>query len=122
MILECYNLLKKIEKRPAIWTGETTLKSIFIYVNGYYQSLLDNKIAQNNETEEPFFDWVAKELGYYESTAGWVNMILAYVIGYETKNINWENFLANQITNEQHIKSISCFYELIEKFKMEIEK
>ena len=44
MIIECYQLLKEIEKRPAMWTGEVNLKSIKLFVSGYYQALIDNKI------------------------------------------------------------------------------
>ena len=53
MIIECYQLLKEIEKRPAMWTGEVNLKSIKLFVSGYYQALIDNKIVPEN-IDEPF--------------------------------------------------------------------
>ncbi len=120
MILECYKILKQIEQRPAMWTGEATLKSINNYCNGYHHALVDNGIVSHSN--EPFFDWVAKKLGYYESTAGWANMILAYCMGFEPKDISWEVVFATTVTKEQHLKSISYFYELVEEFKKEIEK
>lgn len=120
MILECYNLLKTIEQRPIMWTGEASLKSIKTFVSGYYLALIDNKIV-NEHIDEPFFDWVANKLGYFESTAGWANMILAYSIGVKPENINWEEFFVYDITQEQHLKSIKLFYELVEQFKNELE-
>jgi hypothetical protein len=113
--------LKQIEPRPAMWTGEATLKSIHNYISGYYHALQDNKIVQKSATDEPFFDWVANKLGYYESTAGWANMILAYSMGFKPENISWEEVFATPVTNEQNLKSIKFFYELVEQFRNEIE-
>lgn len=104
-----------------MWTGEASLKSIGIYVSGYYHALLDNKIADKAPSNEPFFDWVAKKFGYYESTAGWANMILAYSMEFKPENIRWEKVLATPVTKEQHLKSIKLFYELLEHFKKEME-
>lgn len=123
MIIECYSLLKQIEQRPLMWTGEATtatLKSIRTFVAGYYWALTENKIVAES-TNEPFFDWVANKLGYFESTAGWANMILAYSIGFDPGNINWEEVFEYNISAEQHLKSIKLFYELIEQFKNETE-
>jgi hypothetical protein len=121
MILECYKILKQIELHPAMWTGEATLDSIRNYISGYYHALLDNKIVHKAHTDEPFFDWVANKLGYYESSAGWANMILAYCMGFKPQEINWEDVFATPVTKEQHLKSISYFYELLEEFKKEHE-
>jgi hypothetical protein len=122
MIRECYKLLKTIEHRPAMWTGENSLKSIHLYASGYYQALLDQKVHTNAHTDEPFFDWVANKLGYYESTAGWVNMIVAYSIGFDSANIDWNVALNHSITKEEHSKSIFNFYEMLEEFISEMEK
>lgn len=120
MIIECYKLLKEIEKRQAMWTGEASLKSIKIFVSGYYQALRDNKIVEEN-FDEPFFDWVANKLGYFESTAGWANMILAYSIGFKPESIIWEEVFDYNVAKEQHLRSIQIFYELVEQFKDELE-
>lgn len=104
-----------------MWTGVTTLQSIHNYVSGYYHALMDNNIVQSTETERDFFDWVAEKLGYFESTAGWVNMILAFCAGFEPKNISWEQFLSTTISHDQHLKSIRYFYELIDEFKTKYE-
>lgn len=65
-----------------------------------------------------FFDWVADKLGFYESTAGWHNMILAVTIGLDPQNINWENY-DDGVTTEQHIQSVKRFYELVEEYVTE---
>ena len=121
MILECYSLLKVIEHRPAMWSGEVTLQSIRSYVSGYYHALIDNNIVQPSNLVDPFFHWVAERLGYYESTAGWANMILAHCTGCNPNDINWEEFLATPVTKEQHLKSVNLFYELVEQYKSESE-
>jgi len=105
-----------------MFTGEVTLRSINLYLCGYFQALMDNNIIEKPYKGEPFFDWVANKLGYYESTAGWVNMISAYCMGFIPGKIIWEEVFATPMTKEQHLKSISYFYELVEEFKEEMEK
>lgn len=122
MILHCYKILKAIEHRPVIYTGEYTLQSIGSYVNGYHMALIDNGIVIDSNITEPFYDWVARKLGYYESTAGWVNMIVANSIGLKPKNVKWRAFLDSTLSQEQHITSIELFYELLEEFKIENKK
>ena len=121
MIVECYKILKKIEARPAMFTGAISLESIYCYISGYSQALLDNGIIIEESELESFHDWVANKLGYYESTAGWVNMILAHSLDFNPKEIIWEEFLKVQISKEQHLKSINNFYNLVELFKKEIK-
>jgi hypothetical protein len=113
---ELYKLLKEMEPRPAMWTGELTLKSIRTFINGYSCALHKYEIIDFNKKDEPnFHDWTAKKLGFYESTAGWQNMILAVTIGLNPKEIKWENYDSN-VTKEQHEKSIKNFYELLEEY------
>ncbi|MCD2259122.1 hypothetical protein [Psychroserpens luteolus] len=114
-----YNILKKMEFRPAMWTGETSLKSIRIFLNGYSIALREHNILQSSEELEiNFHDWIANKLGFYESTSGWPNMILAVTIGLNPKSIKWENY-DSKVTKEQHEKSIKKFYELLEEFMNE---
>ncbi len=121
MILECYHIFKQIEQRPAMWTGEATLRSIHIYMSGYYHAMIENCIVKNAEKEELFFEWVAKKLGYYESTAGWVNMILAFCMDFDPQTIDWEEVFLTPVSKEQHLKSIACFYIFIDEFTREYE-
>jgi hypothetical protein len=122
MILDCYKILRLIERRPAMFVGENTLKAIHLYISGYYHALLDEGIVTAAHTDEPFFDWIADKLGYYESTAGWVNMIVAESMGFDSKDISWEEVLDTSISKEQHSISINRFYELLEEFKNEMKE
>ncbi|MBC7588572.1 MAG: hypothetical protein H7178_09440 [Chitinophagaceae bacterium] len=98
MILECYSLLKLIEHRPALWIDEVNLRGINNYVSGYYLALIDNKIIPKSPNTESFDDWVANKLGYYESTAGWVNMILGKSMGFKPEEISWKEVFDTHIT------------------------
>ena len=120
-MIENYPLLKLFERRTALYTGQLSLYSIDAYLAGYSHALRDNEIKEKNLSNISFHDYVANKLGYYESTAGWANMILAYSIGLIPRNIKWEPFLAMHITKEQHAKSVELFYKLIEEFKIEVE-
>lgn len=122
MVLDCYKILKQLEDRPAMWVGENTLKAIHLYTSRYYQALLDKGVVTATHTDEPFFDWVVDKLGYRESTAGWVNMIVAESMGFESKNIKWEKVFETHTTKGHHSVSIHRFYELLEEFKIEMEK
>ncbi len=115
-MMENYALLKKMEARPAMWTGELTLKSIRTFLDGYSFALHEHKLNELDNHEEPnFHDWVASKLGFNESTAGWQNMILAVSIGLDPKTIEWEDY-DSMVTKDQHEKSIKLFYELLEEF------
>lgn len=113
---QLYNILKKMEARPGMWTGEHTLKSIRIFSEGYSVALCENEIMDlSNQSSLNFNDWIANRLGFSESTAGWQNMILAVTLGLNPKRIEWENY-DSDVTYDQHIKSIEKFYELLEEF------
>jgi len=111
-----YKLLKKMETRPAMWTGELSLKSIRTFLDGYSFALQEHRLIKPyEENEQNFHDWVAEKLGFDESTSGWQNMILAATLGLNTKSIKWEGY-DSQVSKEQHEKSITKFYELLEEF------
>ena len=118
---EYYDILKRMEARPAMWTGELTLKSIRTFLDGYSYAFIENKLDdQSGSNELDFHDWIAAKLGFNESTAGWQNMILAYTIGLDPKNIRWEAYDIG-ISKELHEKSIKQFYALLEEY-IEISK
>lgn len=104
-----------------MWTGENSLKSIQTYTSGYYAALLDNNLATEIMAQDPFHNWVAKKLGYFESTAGWPNMILANTVGCQPSDIDWEQFFKRSVSPEEHSGSIKLFYQLIRQFKQETE-
>lgn len=120
-MIENYPLLKLIERRTALYTGQLSLYSIYAYLGGYSHALRDNEIKGKDLRNISFHDYVAKKLGYYESTAGWANMILAFSIGLVPKTIKWTPFFEMHITIEQHAKSVELFYKLLEEFKIEFE-
>ena len=112
-----YLLLKKMEKRPGMWTGENTLKSIVSFISGYSIATEDYDVDADFGISKKFHDWIAIRLGCYESTAGWANMILAYTIGMDPSKPNWENY-DKEITEEYHRESIIKFYELLEQSRV----
>jgi hypothetical protein len=121
MVLHAYSQLKKMEVRPAMWTGEPTLRSIRIFIDGYCRALLDHGRIPESAWKEPFHDWVAKRLGYYASTAGWVNMILAHSMGLDPQTVDWAEFIQTPVTNGQHEASVRLFYQLLEEFRAEVD-
>ncbi len=75
-----YQVLDKIRQRPAMYTGEYSLSSIYHFINGFY-------VARDHETHETpsfdgFNDFVGKFYGKY-TTAGWKNLILSDHYGNE---------------------------------------
>ena len=48
-------------------------------------------------------------------------MIVAELMGFDSKDRRWEEVFETQTTDEQHWISINRFYELLEEFKREIE-
>ncbi|MFT5846045.1 MAG: hypothetical protein ACJARX_002523 [Psychroserpens sp.] len=46
------------------------LKGLQTYLAGYEHVLRDNNSPQYDEEVEPFFDWIANKLDFYESTLG----------------------------------------------------
>lgn len=72
------DILEKLHRRPALYTGENTLTSIRHFLSGYTFSLMLHQIPAADDPlviPREFHDWVAYRLHYYESTSGWCNMI-----------------------------------------------
>ena len=118
MTEETYKVLKRMERRPGMWLGECTLKAFCTFLMGYQSSLVDRGFDDDILPSYEFFEWVKDKLGYYESTAGWANMILASTMGLNPKTIKWEDY-DKEVSIEQHLSSIKKFYELVEEFMNE---
>lgn len=92
-----YELLDKIRRRIGMYIGAASPTHLQSFLSGYY---LANRM-ERNKTEEPnfqdFHDWVAKKLGYAESTSGWANMI-------EDQRVDKE-------------EALFLFFELLDEFK-----
>jgi len=115
MNLKTYKLLKLMEERPAMWISEVTLKSYNSFLTGYSCALNEYNIKEDIGISFEFMEWIAKKLGYFESTAGWANMILAATIGLNPKSIKRKNYDVN-VTKEQHLNSVNKFYQFIEEY------
>ncbi|WNB74442.1 hypothetical protein [Methylomonas koyamae] len=112
-----YDILDRIEKRPGMYVGDVTLGNLMTYMHGYEMAMRDAEVKDVSIPEfHGFHEFVRKKFGYYESTAGWANMILAVTIGLSPKNIIWENYNVG-VTYEQHIESVKTFYKLLNEFR-----
>ena len=94
-----YDILDKMRERPAMYTGEHSLTSIYHFINGFFA-------AHNNDTNElpnfgKFHDFVGQFYGKY-STAGWKNLILSDHYGNEAE-------------------AVIRFYELLDDFRKGIK-
>lgn len=116
MLAELYPILAQMKARPAMYTGELSLKSIHTFLQGYSMALQQHQLLEiDNPTS--FHDWVAQKLGFYESTAGWANMILATTLDLNPATISWEDYFTLTVSKAQHQQSIELFYQLLEEYK-----
>ena len=71
--------------RPEMYIGKKNVTILRAFIDGYFY-------AENNSLEkekfEEFHDWVANYFGWFESTAGWNNIILEECNGDEEKAID----------------------------------
>ena len=116
MISNLYPLLAEMKARPALFTGEVSLKSIHIFLQGYSMALFQHQFIEATNFLS-FNDWIAQKLGFLESTAGWANMILAVTLGLNPTTISWEEYFTLPVSNQQHQQSIEVFYNLLEDYK-----
>jgi hypothetical protein len=70
-----FDLLDKIRQRPAMYIGYHSPTHLHSFLSGFsYCGNFKPEKAENPDFRD-FHDWVAKRLGYYESTSGWAHMI-----------------------------------------------
>ncbi len=112
-----YDILDKVRKRPGMYIGDEKLENMRSYLAGYQMAMMDLNLE---DTAEPsfyeFHEWIRNRFNYYESTAGWCNMIFAVVLGFDPENIRWENY-QKDATTEQHRESIREFYRLLDEYR-----
>lgn len=101
---DVYDFFEKIRPRPALYVGKKSLSKIQAFFYGYLYAVRFNDIDFDlgKFDSYSFHDWVAEKLGWYESTSGWLNMIL------------------KEVDNDEE-KAVDLFYELLEEFKLEKE-
>ncbi|CCK74879.1 MAG: hypothetical protein KBT75_12050 [Oleispira antarctica] len=112
-----YDIFEKISVRTGMYIGEQNLSNLRSYIGGYEIAMYSVK-AQNNTAPDfsDFHNWVAKKYGFYESTAGWHNMILAVEMGLPVKGINWESY-SKEASEAQHKQSLVRFFRLVQEFR-----
>ena len=86
------------------------------FISGYSTATRCHHIDEPG-TLRPFHDFVARQPGYAESTAGLANMILAYVCGFGPADIGWPDFLSRPISTQQHTQAIERFYRLLTAYQ-----
>ena len=105
-------LLFQMQNRLGMYINPPILPSLMNFISGYTMATRCHHIDEPG-TLRPFHDFVAQQLGYAESTAGFANMILAYVYGFSPANIDWPNFLSQPISAQQHAQAVELFYRLL---------
>ena len=94
-----YSLLDLLKERQELYIGDDNFTTLCNNINGYRLYCHHNSIVENLVPSwENFQDFVAEQLNYYESTSGYMNMIL------ERNDFN-----------EQ--KSLMNFYLLLDAFR-----
>lgn len=83
--MHIFELCDAIRRRPAIYlSGDKSIKCLRSFLVGYEAGVgfqaspdLNQSKLTGAEDMRSFNDWVAKRLGYSNSTSGWCNMILS---------------------------------------------
>lgn len=110
---DIYDIIELICPRPAMYIGENRISSLRTFLDGYSLALSTHEInKENNKKVIPFWffhTWVAKYYNWYESTAGWNNIILKENSGNEERALEtffilFEKFKNIQIVSEQQIE------------------
>jgi hypothetical protein len=71
-----YDLLDAIRKMPGLYVCEPSIFRLHSFINGHNSGLGRVGFAlRDGEDFHRFHDWVARRLGFAESTSGWCNMI-----------------------------------------------
>lgn len=91
-MIDVYELIETISQRTAMYTGECKLSNVRSFIDGYTFALSNAEQERFLGDFAGFHDWVAAKFGFYESTAGWQNMILAVEMGLPPRGISWRDF------------------------------
>ncbi|MGD1918707.1 MAG: hypothetical protein ACFCAD_07340 [Pleurocapsa sp.] len=91
-------ILERLRKYPALYTGDNTLKSIEAFLAGYWFATDRYEISTHDDLliSNEFHSWVAYRLHFSSSHCGWCNLI------YERTNSEKE--------------AVNKFFELYEEF------
>jgi hypothetical protein len=72
-----YDLLEWVRKRPTMYLDNSpTIQKLAVLIAAYDAGLGHvGFVLRDGADFHRFHDWVAKRLGFFESTSGWANMI-----------------------------------------------
>lgn len=93
---------ENFRNRPAMFIGEKKISILRAFIDGYLLGAeRDNTTLREKEKFAEFHDWVANYFGWYESTAGWKNIILKECNGNEESAVDkffeiYDKFINNQ--------------------------
>ena len=100
---DVYETIALIRPRPAMYIGSNSLVRLRAFLDGCFYMADEFGIEC---CERPDFgglhDWVARRFGWYESTAGWCNIIVQECSGDEGK-------------------ALDRFFELVEEYRRSAE-
>lgn len=117
-IKSIYDIFEMVRERPAMYTGSFSLQSLRNFCNGFEFGVNNCGYELSRADKfDGFHDFVASELNFSASTAGWANMILAYAVFSRSSNIEWEK-LDKLATEDNHKESQTLFYSLLEKYRV----
>lgn len=96
-----YGLIEKIKQRPELFLREASITKLKTFLDGYTFAINEHNI-EDSKTIMPlpfwfFHEYVARVYNYYESTSGYLNMIL------------------KQVNNEK--EGLELFFKLFDEFK-----
>lgn len=112
-----YDLFNKISVRTGMYIGDQKLSNLRSYIDGFEAAMYTAKVKNSSIPEfSGFHQWVAEKYGFYESSAGWQNMILVVEMGLSPKDINWDTY-SEKASQHQHKKSLERFFRLVLEFK-----
>jgi hypothetical protein len=96
---DVYEVIDRIRRYPAMYLGQTSLIRLKAFLDGCFWVATEHALPTDDCP--PFgelYDWVARRYGWYESTAGWCNIIL-------------------QECGGDDAKALGRFFELIDEYR-----
>ena len=113
---DIYEVIRTVRRRPGMYIGDPSPEALLIYLAGYRAAMQDSGITDvSSPVFHRFHSWIARRFGFFESTAGWSNMVLAVHLGFNPKEMSWEGYDANATPEQLSEATYRCF-ELIDEF------
>lgn len=74
-----YELLDRIQKKPAMYIGSPSISNLFMFLCGYQHArdLLETPVTEQEEEFADFQPWLQKKLAV-KTSASWAKIILFY--------------------------------------------